>query len=469
MKPRFLYSAWRCSLVLVISCFSGGYTELEDFTPPVTRYSDIRFLHRHKRSLLSVLLYHDLDLPLPGTVTSVLQVVSSELDVFHVSPKSGDSTALTAFANAFSNYRFSLILDGFTDGRINPAVVHAIWAHTVPVYNGFFEFSSMFTNGVAAWNQENFSLSELQGRLSELNQHIKFMWSYQRILQEVIWYRYGHRVTDRTHYIETISAAADSKNLAIMGVYSAQRNSAFRRVIRETWGRKLVSLGIELLFFLSESKEDELIASEAARHGDIVQLPVQEGYKYNSRKGLLFLRWIAEYRSGFKFLIKADDDVFFRPLELIHHLTRTKPAGYVWGFIDYISPVPKSPDSPFFNPPELYPFPTFPTYPRGVLRVVSMDIVESIAKAADEGSLRMIYGDDPCFGVHLRQVAESRVKSVVIDDFASYTRFAMEPTCGKSWSSVTNETWIVHHVKPEEILCLWKSELEGLFPDCKCL
>eukprot|EP00913_Durusdinium_trenchii_P004090 g3789.t1 len=99
---------------------------------------------------------------------------------------------------------------------------------------------------------------------------------------------------------------------------------------------------------------------------------------------------------------------------------------------------------------ETFPFPVFPPYPRGVVRVLSMDVVRLLAKASQEGRLRMIYGDDPCIG----------------DDFDNRV-FAMEPSCHQNlWSKMTNRTWAIHHVKPEQISCMWSADLAaGYYQD----
>merc|ERR1712014_303008 len=109
----------------------------------------------------------------------------------------------------------------------------------------------------------------------------------------------------------------------------------------------------------------------------------------------------------------------------------------------------------------------FAPYPRGVVRVLSMDVVRLLAKAGDEGRLKMIYGDDPCIGVHLRQLLfdpEEPLPSLTLDDFDNRV-FAMEPSCHRNlWSKMTNRTWAIHHVKPEQIRCMWNIDFrEGYY------
>ena len=68
---------------------------------------------------------------------------------------------------------------------------------------------------------------------------------------------------------------------------------------------------------------------------------------------------------------------------------------------------------------ESFPFPAFPPYPRGLVRAMSMDVVRGLAAVGDAGRLRMIFGDDPCLGVHLRQLLydETEPASIIqLDD-----------------------------------------------------
>ena len=43
----------------------------------------------------------------------------------------------------------------------------------------------------------------------------------------------------------------------------------------------------------------------------------------------------------------------------------------------------------------------------------------------------------------------------------------MEPSCHHNlWSKMTNRTWAIHHVKPEQILCMWSADMAaGYYED----
>jgi hypothetical protein len=96
------------------------------------------------------------------------------------------------------------------------------------------------------------------------------------------------------------------------------------------------------------------------------------------------------------------------------------------------------------------------------VRIMSMDLVRKISQMGEEGSLRMVYGDDPCLGVHIRQaVLEGPTGQVKIDDFGSYTRFAMDPVCFKTWGQILPQSWVVHHVTGDQIRCMWRADIDG--------
>ena len=432
-----------------------------DRTPPVRQVADLDRFLANKKHLLSVLVEVEPD----GVMSTKASGVVEQADgypVFRTDARMTVDERLAVYFSAFNEYRFCLIVDSARD-TVNPALVHAVMSHTVPIYNGFFEISTMFSNGVAAWTEADFNFQVLVERILQLNKNIRFLWSYQQILQEVLWYRYNSPVAVREAYLTSRLLPALTNPLAIVGIYSAVKNHGLRDVIRRTWGRRLRDRGFEVLFFLSS------VDGNVMGEPDEVFLPVADGYERNSIKGQLFLQWIAANRRNHQFLIKTDDDLYFRPDDLIAQLRSRIPVGYIWGFIDYISPVPKDPSSPFYNDKAVYPYPTFPTYPRGVVRVLSMDIVIALAEKGRKKELRYVFGDDPSLGVHLRQaVRDGHIPMITIDDFGSYTRFAMQPTCRPSWSSVKNGTWIVHHVNDTQIECMWRADLVGQ-DVCHCL
>ena len=450
---------------------SDQYISYTSEVAAVQAIDNLQLLLTRKKKLVSFVLdFRKIGEMIPLHWNKVLKQIPKS-DVFVISRGMSVKDRLAVYDNAFKEYRFSMILDDGGYSVCEP-LLHAISQHTVPVYNGFFEMSTMFANGVVGWDEVFFTYSDLEKRLRELNKQIRFLWSYQQILQEIVTYRFHAPVESRLRYFGTWLCLTRALPLAVVGIYSKLENHELRNAIRSTWGAELKILKIEVLFFISSITHEYTTIDDS--FDDIIYLPLSDGYRNNSKKGVLFLNWIYTHKKQFKFLIKTDDDIYFQPRPLLEGLHNKIPAGYVWGFIDYISPVPRTVGELFFNSLAVYPFNTFPTYPRGVVRVLSMDLVGAISQQFQLNKLRMIYGDDPNLGVHLRQlVVGNIVPSITIDDSGSYTRFAMVPSCAKQgWSTITNNTWIVHHVNPEQIKCMWKMSLEqtDTTPSiCKCV
>eukprot|EP00397_Hematodinium_sp_SG-2012_P025423 GEMP01026559.1.p1 GENE.GEMP01026559.1~~GEMP01026559.1.p1 ORF type:complete len:611 (+),score=81.48 GEMP01026559.1:70-1902(+) len=278
-----------------------------------------------------------------------------------------------------------------------------------------------------------------------------------------------------------VANESDEQPLVYVGIYSAMRNAHLRQTIRETWGKVIVDMGFRYDFYLNTASAAE--RAEATKYGDIIVLDALEGYRHNARKGILFHRSVS-MNSNALFLLKLDDDIYLRPYPLIAQLKRKPPFSYVWGFFDLSSPTPDDPDDNFYNPPELYPFNVFPPYTRGCARVTSMDVIRKIADMDRAGKLRNIFGDDPNFGVHLRYVTmDEHPLALYLDDFDSYKRFAMNPECKpeaseepppesydphlgtpkpKYFATIRSLSWVVHHVNPSQIRCMWNIDVEEL-------
>eukprot|EP00929_Paragymnodinium_shiwhaense_P081396 TRINITY_DN42570_c0_g2_i1.p1 TRINITY_DN42570_c0_g2~~TRINITY_DN42570_c0_g2_i1.p1 ORF type:complete len:595 (-),score=113.40 TRINITY_DN42570_c0_g2_i1:63-1847(-) len=425
---------------------------------------DLDGMMTSKTQLLSVLL------PLRDSEAwdDVAQAVydqASELIPDHIYYDDG---SLETHKAAFTRYRFCLISNSLSGREVSLPFIRSVAFHTIAVFNGFVEVGAMVFNGIADFVDSPFDLHQTLSTIERHNNHLGALWHYQTILQDQLQYRYNRPFDERLlsqacTLCRHKSLKPNEPPMVFVGIYSARRNFEKRQTVRDTWGRLLKErYGFRYTFFLGEAPtsttaEERQLRLEVDTYGDIEFLEATEGYRMNSRKGLQFLEWIA-LRTEAEFLLKVDDDVYFRPAPLLRLLLTKPPTQYIWGYFDYISPVPREEDHNFYNTIEEYPFDVFAPYPRGVVRVLSMDLVRLLAEAGRENKLRTIYGDDPCIGVHLRQLLfdpEEPLPSITLDDFDNKV-FAMEPSCHPNlWSRITNRTWVIHHVGPEVIRCMW--------------
>ena len=129
----------------------------------VSRIANLQQLLSGKSNLVSFLFDMRDCAQIPAHWTSVMgQMTSVHVPHVYILRQGMSAQARKIlYESAFSLYRFTLILDK-GDLAISEPLIHAIFFHTVPVYNGFFEMSTMFSNGVVAWNQRNFSMHQLE-------------------------------------------------------------------------------------------------------------------------------------------------------------------------------------------------------------------------------------------------------------------------------------------------------------------
>ena len=110
-------------------------------------------------------------------------------------------------------------------------------------------------------------------------------------------------------------------------VPSGPMNFKNRRVIRQTWGTDhSMNKTWRTMFLLGQAeypKENIYVISEAAIYGDIVQGDQIDSYYNLTLKLEMGLEWAVNY-CDFDFLLKADDDVFIDPFQLIDYLRRPK-------------------------------------------------------------------------------------------------------------------------------------------------
>eukprot|EP00392_Amoebophrya_sp_AT5.2_P010493 g10555.t1 len=177
--------------------------------------------------------------------------------------------------------------------KVSMAYLRALRHHCVPVFNGFSDFGGMFYDAVMPF-EDLLNLPAFLENLNDLDHQIGALWSYQRTLQDMLYYRYrvGFEATLK-QYACTICRMHKIRKetrrdapLVFVGVYSALKNVQKRNVLRRTWLRVITKFGLRYKFFLNA--DNAVVRAENDQHDDMIFLGVSEGYRLNSRKGLLF-------------------------------------------------------------------------------------------------------------------------------------------------------------------------------------
>eukprot|EP00927_Polykrikos_kofoidii_P065798 TRINITY_DN61514_c0_g1_i1.p1 TRINITY_DN61514_c0_g1~~TRINITY_DN61514_c0_g1_i1.p1 ORF type:complete len:906 (+),score=125.73 TRINITY_DN61514_c0_g1_i1:348-2720(+) len=256
------------------------------------------------------------------------------------------------------------------------------------------------------------------------------------------------------------------------------RRSAFelRRVMRETWGQAIAQSapGTAQRFFVGRVTDMPL---EDVGVGDVVELPVPESYRTLNIKAFAMLSWAESNFPNLQWLVRHDDDVYLRASALLAHLDARPPVRYLWGNFDHGSSPVRDPTHPHYNTYEQFhkqehPFwgDIFPPYARGLLWAMSADLLSAVVAqwrsdvdsqpnaVLDEAvANQMPHPDDPAIGTFLSGLVVGGM-SLNFDD-RDFNSFSLNPSCNSSFSNINNHTWVVHHVEPETMRCMWALDM----------
>jgi len=186
------------------------------------------------------------------------------------------------------------------------------------------------------------------------------------------------------------------------------------------------------------------------------------------------LSWAHKTYPNLQWLVRHDDDVYLRAPALLAQLSSRPPIRYFWGMFDHGSSPVRDPSHQHYNSYEQFPkqeHPAwgdiFPPYARGLLWAMSVDLVaatvkEFMADREDQPDIpldevaasSLPHPDDPAVGVLIAGLVQ-RGMSVNLDD-RDFNSFSLNPSCNSTFSNIHNRTWVVHHVQPETMRCMWE-------------
>lgn len=164
-----------------------------------------------------------------------------------------------------------------------------------------------------------------------------------------------------------------------------------RSTIRQTWGRSadpgvwpkvgVLKKVVKLVFLFGTSKTalgNNIVKEESKMHGDIVQADFVDSYFNLTYKSVMGLRWVAEFCSESKYVLKADEDVFVHVKNLLDFLEKQdyKPRGTVFGHALLKSEVLRT--GRWAVTKQAFPLSVYPTYTCGNTYVISTNMAANI-------------------------------------------------------------------------------------------
>ena len=120
---------------------------------------------------------------------------------------------------------------------------------------------------------------------------------------------------------------SESRIYLVIFVHSSLEHFMKRNIIRDTWAslKEYHNKHIATVFLLGQSQNASLqglINAEIDKHKDIVQGIFIDTYRNMTLKHLMGLKWVTQFCSQSKFVLKVDDDTFVNTIRLIHFLER---------------------------------------------------------------------------------------------------------------------------------------------------
>jgi len=139
-----------------------------------------------------------------------------------------------------------------------------------------------------------------------------------------------------------------------------------------------------------------------------------------------------------------------------------------WGAFDYSGQVVREPSNPHYTPYEVWLDEVFPPYARGAALALSMDLLRLVVSQDERQPFKKIVVEDVSYGYYLWQlVVDRNLASVTILD-SDEKRYAMDPKCcteqshpNNCWLPLTDLTWIVHHVSPKTVRCMFTADIRS--------
>jgi hypothetical protein len=124
----------------------------------------------------------------------------------------------------------------------------------------------------------------------------------------------GHRICNKSDDI-----------FVLIYVHTKPDNFKRRLSLRETWAKRSMFRNTRVVFMMgstSDKKVNELLRLESGIYNDIVQENFVDAYRNLTYKGIMAMKWISEYCTNAKYILKVDDDIISNIFIVLRHLKK---------------------------------------------------------------------------------------------------------------------------------------------------
>ena len=176
-------------------------------------------------------------------------------------------------------------------------------------------------------------------------------------------------------------------------VHSALKHAGRRTLIRLT--RKISVTKVKTIFILGSGSLEDMrsVEQEAKEFTDIAQFRYLDSYRTLTFKHLMGLRWVKEFCSNAKYLLKTDDDVIINTNIILNKLQAipSMPTG-IYCYVHRKGQPHRNPGSKWYTTRKEYPGGIYPDFCSGFAYLVSTQWVPKLYKATE--TERFLWLDD---------------------------------------------------------------------------
>ncbi|XP_033107734.1 beta-1,3-galactosyltransferase 1-like [Anneissia japonica] len=163
-------------------------------------------------------------------------------------------------------------------------------------------------------------------------------------------------------------------------VFSIHEHFEQRKLIRRSWGsveivndRNIVTKF--LLGRVHNSGLQTLVEEENDQYDDIIIGDFDDTYKNLTLKTIQTLKWVTNYCSHAKYVMKTDDDMFVHYKNIVNFLAgNTSRRDYAVGYYMKTKPI-RNVRSKWYMPKDVYPHDKYPPFLSGTGYIMSVDLV----------------------------------------------------------------------------------------------
>jgi hypothetical protein len=211
------------------------------------------------------------------------------------------------------------------------------------------------------------------------------------VINDVLSFRYPINIPSCPAAKITNNTSANPS--VFIAIISAPGNFKERNDIRETWlihlksalEKNLLGISTRFGFFIGQDQYywiQKLIKEESQKHGDIVQIEMDDSYRNLTLKGIAVLNWVRQHCAKVDLVFKVDDDVYVN----VHNLVNFVRSNYqsnnkLFGY-PLLQTVPVRYKGKHYISIEEYPWVNYPYYVQGPAYFMHASVVIPLLAAS---------------------------------------------------------------------------------------